>query len=37
VKNRIEEHIEKAVVELAVEKPAYGQVRAATIWPNAGC
>ena len=29
VKNRIEEHIEKAVVELAVEKPAYGQVRAA--------
>jgi hypothetical protein len=29
VKNRIEVHIEKAVVELAVEKPAYGQVRAA--------
>ena len=29
VKNRIEEHIEKAVVELAVEKPAYGQMRAA--------
>ena len=29
VKNRIEEHIEKAIVELAVEKPAYGQVRAA--------
>lgn len=29
VKNRIEEPIEKAVVELAVEKPAYGQVRAA--------
>jgi len=29
VKNRIEEHIEKAVVELALEKPAYGQVRAA--------
>jgi len=28
-KNRIEEHIEKAVVELALEKPAYGQVRAA--------
>ena len=27
-KNRIEEHIEKAVVELALEKPAYGQVRA---------
>jgi hypothetical protein len=29
VKNRIEEHIEKAVVELAPAKPAYGQVRAA--------
>jgi hypothetical protein len=29
VKNRIEEHIEKALVELALEKPAYGQVRAA--------
>jgi transposase InsO family protein len=29
VKNRIEEHIEKAIVELALEKPAYGQVRAA--------
>jgi hypothetical protein len=29
VKNRIEEQVEKAVVELALEKPAYGQVRAA--------
>jgi len=29
VKNRIEKHIEKAVVELALEKPAYGQARAA--------
>lgn len=29
VKNRIEEHIEKAVIELALEKPAYGQARAA--------
>src|SRR5215472_1017249 len=29
VKNRIEEHIEKAVVELALERPAYGQARAA--------
>jgi transposase InsO family protein len=28
-KNRVEEHIERAVVELAVEKPAYGQVRVA--------
>ena len=27
IKNRIEEHIEKAIVELAVEKPALGQVR----------
>lgn len=29
LKNRIEEHIEKAVMELALEKPAYGQVRIA--------
>jgi len=29
LKNRIEEHVEKAVVEVALEKPAYGQVRAA--------
>jgi Winged helix-turn helix len=29
IKNRIEEHIEKAIVELAVEKPALGQVRVA--------
>lgn len=28
-KNRVEEHVEKAVVEIAVEKPAYGQVRVA--------
>jgi transposase InsO family protein len=27
LKNRVEEHIEKAVVEMALEKPAYGQVR----------
>jgi hypothetical protein len=27
LKNRIEEHIERAVVEMAVEKPALGQVR----------
>src|ERR1700742_1564317 len=41
IKNRIEEHIEKAVVELAAEKPALGQVRVANelakggilIWP----
>ena len=34
VKNRIEEHIEKAIVELALEKPAYGQVRAANDPPG---
>ena len=28
-KNRVEEHIEQAVVELAIEKPAFGQVRVA--------
>jgi transposase InsO family protein len=28
-KNRVEEHIEKAVVEIALEKPAFGQVRVA--------
>src|ERR1700730_15505053 len=28
-KNRVEEHVEKAVVEIAVEKPAFGQVRVA--------
>jgi transposase InsO family protein len=28
-KNRVEEHVEKAVVEMAVEKPALGQVRVA--------
>jgi len=27
VKNRVEEYIEKAVVEFAIEKPAYGQLR----------
>ena len=29
VKNRVADEIEKAVVALAVEQPAYGQVRAA--------
>ena len=29
IKNRIEEHIERAIVEIALEKPAYGQVRVA--------
>jgi len=27
IKNRVEEHVEKAVVEFAIEKPAYGQLR----------
>jgi len=29
MKNRVEEHIEKAIVEVAVDKPALGQVRVA--------
>src|ERR1700737_3888620 len=29
VKNRVEANIEKAIVEMAVEQPAYGQVRVA--------
>jgi transposase InsO family protein len=29
IRNRVEEHIEKAIVELAVEKPALGQARVA--------
>src|SRR5215204_4128362 len=28
-KNRVEDHIEHAIVELAIEKPAYGQMRVA--------
>jgi transposase InsO family protein len=36
IKNRIEEHIEKAVVELAVEKPALGQVRVANELAKGG-
>lgn len=28
-KNRVEEHVEKAVIEIALEKPAFGQVRVA--------
>ena len=27
IKNRVEEHVENAVVEFAIEKPAYGQLR----------
>lgn len=29
LKNRIEEHLEKAIVEMGVEQPAYGQIRVA--------
>jgi hypothetical protein len=29
LKNRIEEHVEVAILEVALEKPAYGQVRVA--------
>ena len=28
IRNRVEDHIEKAVVDFAIEKPAYGQLRA---------
>jgi len=27
IKNRVEEHVEKAVIDFAIEKPAYGQLR----------
>jgi transposase InsO family protein len=36
IKNRIEEQIETAIVELAVEKPALGQVRVANELAKAG-
>ena len=27
IKNRVDEHIEQAVIDFAIEKPAYGQMR----------
>lgn len=36
LKNRIEPHIEQAVVEMAVEQPAYGQVRIANELTKGG-
>jgi hypothetical protein len=27
IRNRVEDHIEKAIVDFAIEKPAYGQLR----------
>src|SRR5262249_31224576 len=35
-KNRVEEHVEKAVLEIALEKPAFGQVRVANELTKGG-
>ena len=35
-KNRVEEHVEKAVIEIALEKPAFGQVRVANELTKCG-
>src|SRR5690242_2845467 len=35
-KNRVEEHIEKAVVEMALDRPALGQVRVANELTKSG-
>src|SRR5579884_3055531 len=36
LKNRVEEEIEQAVVKLAIEKPAFGQVRVSNELKKAG-
>src|SRR4026207_54717 len=35
-KNRVEDHVEKAILEMALEKPALGQVRVANELPKRG-
>jgi len=40
LKNRIEEHIEQAILELVLEKPAFGRLGRCgwlTNWPSEGC
>ena len=36
VKNRVEPHIEEAVVSMAIERPAYGQLRASNELKKGG-
>ena len=36
LRNRVAPEIEQAVVEMALEQPAYGQVRVSTSSPSAG-
>jgi hypothetical protein len=35
IKNRVAEEIGAAIVEMAIEQPAFGQVRIAMSWPSA--